>query len=159
MAYRDIVSLIKSHVHLIPYWREKATELQSITLGVRHKALDYSDTIVWDPMDTTFTPEQFARSVVEDLIINGTQKSDEELASNKALLNIKPPTKGKSNPELQCYRELQAAIAYSLREVCLLFCVLNCMYSIQKTNSHIAQALFRWIIHIPPIHHIHPYTP
>lgn len=119
VAYRDIISLIKTHVHLFPAWQRRAEELQSITLGVRHKSLDYSDTILWDPMDGTITPEAFARGVGEDLAINGIVRSEEEHAQQPAYKNMGKDGKGKpkaSDSQNASSAHLQTAIAYGIRE-------------------------------------------
>jgi hypothetical protein len=130
VAYRDIISLIKTHVHLIPAWQRRAEELQSITLGVRHKSLDYSDTILWDPMDASITPEAFARGVGEDLAINGIVRSDDEpqlqqqtplhnKTSNKDIKSTSKPSSSAtraSDSQSVSNAHLQTAIAYGIRE-------------------------------------------
>ena len=66
-SYREIVSLAKGYSHLIPQWSRKIREVQTITLGIRHGILDYTDKIEWDPMSDTLTPEQFAEITCADL--------------------------------------------------------------------------------------------
>ena len=55
-AYKDIIHLIKLFLVHIPAWQSKVKELQSIPIGVRHNELDYSDNVLWDPMDEQITP-------------------------------------------------------------------------------------------------------
>lgn len=67
-AFLDIVDLIKTHAAaIVPNWSTKIREHQTITMGIRHNTLDYTDKISWDPMSSSITPEQFAYITCKDL--------------------------------------------------------------------------------------------
>jgi len=67
-AFTDIVSMIKTHAaNVVPNWSTKVREHQTITMGIRHNTLDYTDKISWDPMSSSITPEQFAYITCKDL--------------------------------------------------------------------------------------------
>eukprot|EP01039_Chlorochromonas_danica_P005531 gene5531-6090_t len=66
-SYRLLVNFIREYHSLIPDWEKKVIRCQSITIGIRHNSIDYSDRIEWNPMDEYLTPELFARSTCYDL--------------------------------------------------------------------------------------------
>jgi hypothetical protein len=67
-AFVDIVDLIRNHAAtVVPNWHSKIREHQTITMGIRHNTLDYTDKISWDPMSSSITPEQFAYVTCKDL--------------------------------------------------------------------------------------------
>eukprot|EP01040_Poterioochromonas_malhamensis_P004016 gene4016-4295_t len=66
-AYHILIDCVKSYSPCIPNWNQKIRQPQTITIGIRHGPLDYSDKVEWDPMDTLISPEEFARTTCSDL--------------------------------------------------------------------------------------------
>jgi hypothetical protein len=65
-AFDEIVKLIFTFSKVIPNWSEKMQEIQTISVGIRHNCIDYSDKIQWDPLSTSTTPESFAENTCKD---------------------------------------------------------------------------------------------
>lgn len=67
-AYQILVQSIKSYAPTaIPLWDKKISQLQPITIGIRHGSIDFSDKVEWNPMDDALTPEEFAATTTADL--------------------------------------------------------------------------------------------
>ncbi len=66
-SFRQIIEFAHLAHGIIPDWENKIREHQIVTLGIRHHTIDYSDKILWDPMDSNCTPEEFAFITCTDL--------------------------------------------------------------------------------------------
>lgn len=66
-AYEEVLSLLEYASKVVPRWDAKVQELQTITVGIRHNTLDFSDKFTWDPMDGSLTPEEFAHTTCLDV--------------------------------------------------------------------------------------------
>lgn len=127
-AYKDIIHLIKLFLVHIPAWQSKVKELQSIPIGVRHNELDYSDNVLWDPMDEQITPESFAREVCEDLRImkatTGIQTQGEKAigvadgpTSATTAKESKEAKESAKEPQFSTHSsDMEASIAFYIRE-------------------------------------------
>lgn len=67
IAYQEIIDCVYRYGPSIPHWEQKISKLQPISIGIRHSTVDYSDKIDWDPLNTFFTPEEFAAVSCADL--------------------------------------------------------------------------------------------
>lgn len=70
-SYQEIIDCVYRYAHCIPNWERKISQMQTITIGIRHGTIDYSDKIEWDPMMENFTPEDFAAVTCADLGLPG----------------------------------------------------------------------------------------
>jgi hypothetical protein len=66
-SYAVLLDSVRLFAKCIPNWNFKIKQIQIITIGIRHGPLDYSDKVEWDPINTTITPEYFARITCKDL--------------------------------------------------------------------------------------------
>jgi len=66
-SYGEIVRLIFKYADRIPNWTNKMQEMHTISIGIRHNTLDYSDKIQWSPLSVALTPEEFAIITCRDL--------------------------------------------------------------------------------------------
>lgn len=65
-AFRELISLVHNFADKIPNWLLKVSEAQTISIGIRHNCVDYSEKIQWHPMDRTITPELFAENACRE---------------------------------------------------------------------------------------------
>lgn len=65
-AFRELVNLVQNFADKIPNWLSKVSEAQTISIGIRHNCVDYSDKIQWHPLDKTITPESFAETACRE---------------------------------------------------------------------------------------------
>lgn len=67
-SYHELILLIKDYgPKIVTNWSQKISEILTITMGIRHNSLDYTDKIYWDPMSMDLTPESFAYITCKDL--------------------------------------------------------------------------------------------
>lgn len=66
-AYKELITSIHKYASAIPNWNDKVSQVQAITIGVRHGTIDFSDKVDWDPMSDLLTPEEFASITCGDL--------------------------------------------------------------------------------------------
>lgn len=70
-SYQEVIDTVYKYAHTIPHWERKISQIQVITIGIRHGTMDYCDKIEWDPMMENFTPEDFAATTCADLGLPG----------------------------------------------------------------------------------------
>ena len=62
-----MLDIIYNFPSSIPNWDEKIKQKQYISIAIRNKTKEYIDTITWDPLCESITPEYFAKVTSNDI--------------------------------------------------------------------------------------------